>query len=192
MGTQLLFPIFLKLEGRKVLLVGGGNVAAAKLAALQGTGALVTVVAPEVRPEVEASAAHVARRAFSAADLDGAWLAIAAAPPEVNRAVAAAAEPRCLFVNAVDDPAPATCFAAGVVRRAGVTLAISTAGTAPALAGLLREGLEAVIPDDLAQWVSEARALRTAQKAAGVPMQERRPLLLRALNRLYRIDDSDK
>ena len=131
----------------------------------------------------------VERRAFAAADLDGAWLAIAAAPPEVNRAVAAAAEQRCLFVNAVDDPAPASCFAAGVVRRAGVTFAISTAGTAPALAGLLREGLEELIPDDLAQWVSEAHALRTAQKAAGVPMQERRPLLLRALNKLYGIHD---
>jgi uroporphyrin-III C-methyltransferase / precorrin-2 dehydrogenase / sirohydrochlorin ferrochelatase len=189
MAPPLLFPIFLKLEGRKVLLVGGGNVAAAKLATLQGTGALVTVVAPEVRPEVEAAAAHVERRAFAAADLDGAWLAIAAAPPEVNRAVAAAAEQRCLFVNAVDDPAPASCFAAGVVRRAGVTFAISTAGTAPALAGLLREGLEELIPDDLAQWVSEAHALRTAQKAAGVPMQERRPLLLRALNKLYGIHD---
>jgi uroporphyrin-III C-methyltransferase/precorrin-2 dehydrogenase/sirohydrochlorin ferrochelatase len=190
MAAQLLFPIFLKLEGRKVLLVGGGNVAATKLASLQGTGALVTVVAPEVRPEVEAAAARVERRAFAAADLDGAWLAVAAAPPEVNRAVAAAAEPRCLFVNAVDDPSSASCYAGGVVRRAGVTFGISTAGTAPALAGLLREGLEALIPDDLARWVSEARALRKQQKAAGVPMQERRPLLLRALNKLYGIDEA--
>ncbi|GAC1339215.1 MAG: hypothetical protein NVSMB23_07920 [Myxococcales bacterium] len=188
MAAPLLFPLFLKLDGRKVLVVGGGKVALAKLATLQGTGAVVTVVAPEVLAEIERLAAAVERRAFAEGDLVGAWLVIAAAPPEVNRAVAAAAATRCLFVNAVDDPAPASCYAGGVVRRAGVTLAISTAGTAPALAGLLREGLEAVIPDDLQRWIDEARALRTQQKAAQVPMEERRPLLLRALNRLYKLD----
>lgn len=189
MAAPLLFPLFLKLDGRKVLVVGGGKVAAAKIGTLQGTGAAVSVVAPEVLPEIEGSVASVERRAFAAGDLEGAWLVIAAAPPEVNRAVAAAAAPRCLFVNAVDDPAPASCYAGGVVRRAGVTFAISTAGTAPALAGLLREALDAVIPGDLARWIAEARALRTQQKQAGVPMEERRPLLLRALNRLYRLDD---
>lgn len=189
MAEPLLFPLFLKLAGRKVLLVGAGPVGAAKLASLRGTGARVTVVAPAICADVEAEeGVRLERRGFRPEDVEGAWLAIAAAPPEVNRAVAAAAEPRCLFVNAVDDPPRASAYASGVVRRAGVTLAISTAGLAPALAGLLREGLEALLPDDLDAWVEQARALREGQKAAGVPLHERRPLLLRALEKLYAKD----
>jgi uroporphyrin-III C-methyltransferase/precorrin-2 dehydrogenase/sirohydrochlorin ferrochelatase len=69
-----------------------------------------------------------------------------------------------------------------------MTFAISTSGAAPALAGLLREGLEALLPGDLDAWVAQARSLRAEQKAARVPMAERRPLLLQALNRLYAKD----
>lgn len=182
-----LFPVFLKLRGRRVLLVGGGPVARGKLAGLLEAGARVTVVAPEVRPEIEAADVTVRPRAFTPADLDGAWLVVAAAPPEVNRAVAAAAEGRGVFVNAVDDPAPASAYTGGVFRRGGITIAVSTEGRAPALAGLLREALEALIPDEVASWVDEARRLRERQKAEGVPMGRRRPLLLEALNRLYEV-----
>src|SRR5436190_886049 len=73
----------------------------------------------------------------------------------------------------------------GGVRRDGVTLAISTNGIAPALAGLLREALDAVLPRDLAAWVTEARRQRPLWRRDGVPMEKRRPLLLQALNRLY-------
>src|SRR5207245_1651558 len=107
-----LLPVFLTLAGRRVVLVGGGRVAAAKL-----------------RPLIDA-----------AAD----------------------------------------------VRRVGVTIAVSTSGEAPALAGLLREALDSVLPDDLAAWMAEARRQRRAWRRAGVPMERRRPLLLAALNRLYR------
>ncbi len=85
---------------------------------------------------------------------------MAAATPEVNREVAAAAETRRLFVNAVDDPANASAFLSGVVRRDGVTLAISTSGDAPALTALLREALDAVLPRELGAWIEEARAER--------------------------------
>jgi uroporphyrin-III C-methyltransferase/precorrin-2 dehydrogenase/sirohydrochlorin ferrochelatase len=183
-----LLPLFLKLDGRKVVVVGAGPVAASKLATLRGTGAAVVVVAPEVSEAVEREGVAIERRAFRPEDLDGAWLAIAAAPPEVNRAVAAEAERRRVFVNAVDDPEQASAYAGGVVRRAGMTFAISTSGAAPALAGLLREGLEALLPGDLDAWVAQARSLRAEQKAARVPMAERRPLLLQALNRLYAKD----
>ena len=187
-----LFPVFLKLRGRRVLLVGGGPVARGKLAGLLEAGAWVTVVAPEVRPEIEAADVTVVPRAFTPADLDGAWLVVAAAPPEVNRAVAAAAEDRGVFVNAVDDPAPASAYTGGVFRRGGITIAVSTEGRAPALAGLLREALEAVIPDEVASWVEEAQRLRQRQKADGVPMGRRRPLLLEALNRLYAARGSEE
>jgi uroporphyrin-III C-methyltransferase/precorrin-2 dehydrogenase/sirohydrochlorin ferrochelatase len=103
----------------------------------------------------------------------------------VNRQVAAAAETRRLFVNAVDDQASASAYLGGVVRRGEVTLAVSTGGDAPALAGLLREGLEALLPEDLGRWLETARALRPVWRAEGVPFTARRPLLLEALNRLY-------
>jgi uroporphyrin-III C-methyltransferase/precorrin-2 dehydrogenase/sirohydrochlorin ferrochelatase len=111
---------------------------------------------------------------------------VAAATPEVNRTVADAAEIRRLFVNAVDDPANASAFLSGVVRRDGVTLAISTSGDAPALTALLRESLDAVLPRDLAVWVNTARDQRIAWRREAVPMEARKPLLLRALNRLYK------
>jgi uroporphyrin-III C-methyltransferase/precorrin-2 dehydrogenase/sirohydrochlorin ferrochelatase len=138
-----------------------------------------------VRPEIEASGAAVHRRGFTPADLDGAWLAVAAATPEVNREVAAAAEARRIFLNAVDDPAHASAYTGGILRRGGVLVAVSTEGRAPALAGLLREALDTVLPEDLERWVEVAERLRVRHKAQGVPMEYRRPLLLAALQALY-------
>ena len=184
-GAALL-PVFLKLEGRRVVLVGGGAVACAKLPELVRTGALVTVVAPEVRPEIAAvDGLVVVRREFVASDLDSVWFVVAAATAEVNRQVAAVAGERRVFVNVVDDADRASAYMGGVFRRGGATIAVSTEGRAPALAGLLREGLEALVPDDIEAWVIAARRLRHEQRAAGVPMGDRRPLLLTTLNQLY-------
>ena len=180
-----LFPVFLKLAGRPVLLVGGGKVAASKLEALRRARARVTVVAPRIAAPIVASGVRIVRRRFRASDLDRQWLVISAATPAVNRQVARAAALRRLFVNAVDDPAHASAYLGGVLRRSGVTVAVSTDGHAPALAGLLREGLEAVLPDDLNRWFATARRVRRGWKAGGVPMPSRRPQLLAALNRLY-------
>ncbi len=180
-----MYPAFLRLTGRRVVLVGGGRVAAGKLQGLIAEGALVTVVAPEIRSELEQPGVVLERRRFDAADLDGAWYVIAAAPPDVNRQVLDAADCRQLFVNAVDDPPNATAYAGGVVRRDGVTIAISTEGRAPAMAGLLREALEAWLPGDLEEWMSAADEARRQWKRDAVPMERRRPLLLETLNRLY-------
>ncbi|MGE5186866.1 MAG: bifunctional precorrin-2 dehydrogenase/sirohydrochlorin ferrochelatase, partial [Acidobacteriota bacterium] len=122
---------------------------------------------------------------FRPAHLAGARWVVAAATPEVNRDVAAAAGARGLFVNAVDDPACATAYLGGVVRRGPIELAISTGGLAPALAGLVREALDAILPDELERWLDIAIAERAEHKRARVPIGERRPLLLRALDRIY-------
>ena len=180
-----MYPAFLKLTGRKVLLVGGGRVAAGKLHGLLSEGARVTVVAPDIRPELQMPGVVLERRAFDPRDLDDAWYVVAAAPPDVNRQVLEAAQPRRIFVNAVDDPAHATAYAGGVVRRSGVTIAISTDGRAPALAGLLREALDAWLPGDLDEWMSVADDMRQIWKRDDVPMDQRRPGLLDALNALY-------
>jgi uroporphyrin-III C-methyltransferase / precorrin-2 dehydrogenase / sirohydrochlorin ferrochelatase len=188
-STIPLYPLFLKLAGRQVLVVGGGPVAVAKVRALLEADAVIKLVAPEVEPELVALAENgnisLARRCFERSDVEGSWLVVAAAPPAVNRSVAAAAESLRLFVLAVDDTSAASAYGAGTLRRGGVTVAVSTDGRAPALAGLLREGLEAVLPEDLEGWTAEADRQRAAWRASGVPMAERRPLLLEALNRLY-------
>ena len=181
----MMFPAFLNLASRRVVVVGGGPVAAGKLEALLTAGADVMVVAPDVRPEIDQLGVTVRRRPFEDTDLDGAWWVVAAAPAEVNEQVLAAAEARGVFVNAVDDPDHATAYLGGVVRRHGVTVAISTDGRAPALAGLLREALDAWLPRDLERWTSAADDARRTWKLEGVPMEQRRPQLLDVLNRLY-------
>jgi uroporphyrin-III C-methyltransferase/precorrin-2 dehydrogenase/sirohydrochlorin ferrochelatase len=180
-----MYPTFLRLTGRRVVLVGGGRVAAGKLQSLLAEGAQVTVVAPEIRPELGQPGVVLEQRGFEDADLNDAWYVVAAAPPDVNRQVLVAAERRHVFVNAVDDPPNATAYAGGVVRRDGVTIAISTDGRAPALAGLLREALDAWLPGDLDEWMSAADQARRMWKRDGVPMERRRPMLLETLNRLY-------
>lgn len=182
---MILFPVFLKLAGRRVLLVGGGRVAASKLGPLLSTGAFVHVVAPQVAEPIASAPVTVARRAFEASDLDGTWFVVSAAPREVNRQVAAAAEARGLFVNAVDDVESASVYAGAVLRKGPVTLSIGTDGQAPALAGLLREALDLLLPDDLDRWMACAREARGRWLADRVPMAERRPLLLDALVALY-------
>jgi uroporphyrin-III C-methyltransferase/precorrin-2 dehydrogenase/sirohydrochlorin ferrochelatase len=184
------FPIFLKLNERPVLVVGGGVVATGKIGALLQAGARITVVAPEIADPVRLLPVTLRERAFVPEDLDGHWLVVAAAPPEVNRFVAEHAHARHLFVNAVDDPANASAYLGGIVRRDGVTFAISTNGQAPAIAGLLREGLEAVLPADLETWMTRAEELKREWRATGVPMEARRPRLLDALVRLYEQRDS--
>jgi uroporphyrin-III C-methyltransferase/precorrin-2 dehydrogenase/sirohydrochlorin ferrochelatase len=180
-----MYPVFLRLNGRRVVLVGGGKVAEGKLEGLIAAGAVVTVVAPDIRPGLAQPGISIERRPFEPGDLDGAWWVIAAAPPDVNRQVLEAAESRRVFVNAVDDPPHATAFAGGVVRRAGVTIAISTGGRAPALAGLLREALDAWLPRDLDRWMAAADDARREWRRDGIAMEQRRPMLLDVLNRLY-------
>ena len=186
MSQSNLFPIFLKLTGRTVLVVGAGSVAASKLDALEQSGATIRIVAPQIGQNIKRSGISIVHRQFKPSDLDGVWLVIAAATTEVNRQVADAAEKRCVFVNAVDDPANASAYLGGVVRKGDVTFAISTNGRAPALASILREGLDMVLPtSDLERWMKDAEILRTQWRSEGVPMNERRPLLLEVLIRNY-------
>src|SRR5262249_53059833 len=81
-----------------------------------------------------------------------------------------------VFVNAVDDPAHASAYLSGVVRRDGVTVAISTSGVAPGLVALLRQALDHLLPSDLAAWVEQSRLARANWRRDGVPMDQRRAL----------------
>jgi siroheme synthase-like protein len=178
-------PVFLRFDNRRAVVVGGGTVAAEKIPALLAAGARVTVIAPQISPAIDRTRVETIEREFAPSDLDGAWFVTAAATPAVNRQVREAAETRELFVNAVDDPANATAYLGGIVARGGVTVAFSTSGQAPALAALLREAFDALLPEDLDSWTDRAKELRVKQRRDGVPMSARRPLLLAALNDLY-------
>jgi siroheme synthase-like protein len=183
-----LLPLFLNLTGRLVALVGGGPVAAGKLRQLVAAGARVQVIAPDICAAIAGrrhANVELVRREFVPSDLDEVWLVVAAATPAVNREVASAAEKRRVFVNAVDDPANASAFLSGVVRRDGVTIAISTSGEGPALTALVREAVDALLPSDLGAWMAIARTARLEWKRDAVPMEQRKPSLLRALNARY-------
>jgi uroporphyrin-III C-methyltransferase / precorrin-2 dehydrogenase / sirohydrochlorin ferrochelatase len=186
-SEPVLFPIFLKLAGVPVLMVGAGPVAASKLEALLPTGADITVVAPDICEAVRASGVRLVQRPFEERDLDRAWLVFSAATPEVNAAVSRAAAARRLFVNAVDDPPNATAYLGGVVRRSGATIAISTSGRSPALAGLLREGIDELLPGDaqIDAWFEASDDLKRRWRSTGVPMAERRPELAQVIARRY-------
>lgn len=180
-----LYPLFLRLRGRRVLVVGAGEVGSRKVRELVEAGADVIVVAPEVSPAIEALPITVHRRAFVAGDVDDVWLVIAATNNRaVNATVATAAEARRVFVNAVDDPPNASAFFGSVIRRAPFLVAISSSGQLPAVSRLLREVIESALPSD--DWVARARTLRAEWKRTNTPMNARFGQLVRAIADKYR------
>ena len=136
-------PVNLLVRGRRVVVVGGGRIAARKVGPLLDLGADVVVVAPEITPEILAWAderrCRVELRAFRPADLDAAWLVLTATGDrEVDAAVFAAGEAARVWVNSADDPAHCSFTMMSVVRRADVVVAFGTGGRSPALAAHLR------------------------------------------------------
>jgi uroporphyrin-III C-methyltransferase/precorrin-2 dehydrogenase/sirohydrochlorin ferrochelatase len=177
-----LLPIFLKLEGRRVLVVGAGAVALDKIGSLLKTGARVRVVAPEARAEVRAlagdGAIEWAERGFEPADLDGQELVIAGTDQaEVNAAVYREATGRGIFCNSVDDIPNCDFFFGSVVARGQLQIAISTAGESPSLAQRLRREIDAQLPQDLGAWLEEIGELRREILATHPRSEERRMLL---------------
>lgn len=171
-------PAFLDLRGRRVVVIGGGEVAARKVRMLQRAGAAVMVVAPHLHAELaeEAQQGRIQHRAafFNATDLDDAWLVVAATgDPDVNRAVAKAAAERRIFVNAVDDSASCSLLMPAIVDRSPLVVAVGTGGGAPVLARRTRAQLETFLPQRLGALA--AAATRWRERARGVlPDADRR------------------
>ena len=153
MATPL-FPLFVDLTGRTVVVVGGGSVARRKVSALLEAGAKVTVGAPALEPGLaelarQGTIQHLAGT-FDPNWLNGAWLAFAATDlPAVNRAVAVAGEARRIWVNVVDDAVLSTVQVPSRVERGPLQIAISSGGGAPMLARHLREQLETQFDESL-------------------------------------------
>lgn len=176
----MLFPLFLRVEGKRVLVVGGGNVAERKAVDLADAGARVTVVAPEVTDAISSDGRiAVERRTFEESDVDGAWLVVAATDDPITQSRACeAADAAHLFSVAVDDPPNGSAYSASVIRRGPFTVAISSSGEAPALSRLLREVLEQALPEE--DWIDAARSLRDRWRRDGTPMTSRFADLVRA------------
>lgn len=144
-------PITLRLAGARVLVVGGGEVAARKVRLLRKAAPRITLVARELNAELAAlvdlaQVEHLST-AFEPAQVLGCRLVIAATDErDTNRAVAAAADAANVPVNVVDDPEPSSFITPSLVERAPVWVAISTGGAAPVLARRLRERIEALLP----------------------------------------------
>jgi uroporphyrin-III C-methyltransferase / precorrin-2 dehydrogenase / sirohydrochlorin ferrochelatase len=159
------FPVFFDLKDQPVLVVGGGTVALRKVLLLERSGALITLVAPEVAPELMARAARgslkLERREFIPSDLDGARLVLVATSRRaINRWIAKLSDSRAIPVNVVDDREASRFIVPAIVDRDPVLVAISTGGTSPVLARRLRERLEASIPKRLGEFALWLRGIR--------------------------------
>ena len=187
-----LYPVFLKLQGKSVLIAGGGNLAVQKLATLEPTGANVTVVAPRLDSRLldwgGAGQVTLAARRYGPDLLEGTSLVFAATDdPELNHRIVADAADRGIIANAVDDPEFCDFFTPAVVRRGAVTVALSTGGGFPGLARALREVLEAWLPDKHAPLLRELFALRDRLRRGLEPERRREALssLIREVQERY-------
>jgi precorrin-2 dehydrogenase / sirohydrochlorin ferrochelatase len=155
-----LFPMFLKLTGKQVLVVGAGKVGEPKIAGLLETGAHIRVVALEAGPAVREWARkgtiELDLRPFKTEDLDGAFLAIVATSSRsLNERVYDEAQRRGILCNVVDVPDLCDFFYPSVVRRGDLQIAVSTAGNSPSLAQKIRQQLEKEFGRGYAEWVRE-------------------------------------
>ncbi|MBL0542976.1 siroheme synthase CysG [Aeromonas caviae] len=172
-------PIFCRLDNKPVLLVGGGEVAQRKARLLLDAGAQLTVVAPELDPELAELAANGniewLAGEFAPEQLTGKWLVVAATDRrEVNALVYQSANQARIFANVVDDPKRSSFIMPSIIDRSPLMVAISSGGKAPVLARLLREKLEALLPQHLGAVATFAGSLRERVKARFAIMGERR------------------
>lgn len=179
-------PIFCRLDNKPVLLVGGGEVAERKARLLLDAGARLTVVSPELDPELATLAVngtiHWLDGEFEQKQLVGMWLVVAATDRrEVNALVYQSANQAGIFANVVDDPKRSSFIMPSIIDRSPLMVAISSGGKAPVLARLLREKLEALLPQHLGAVAAFAGGLRDRVKARFATMGERRQFWERLL-----------
>lgn len=182
---ERLFPLFVKLGGRRCVVVGGGKVAERKVEGLLECGGAVTVVSPDATERIARWARQQAitwrRETFSPEAVTGVFLAFAATgDAAANEAVQQACAERGVLVNAVDDPGRCDFFVPSVVRRGALSIAISTEGKSPLFARRLREELEQTITGAYGEFLELLGRQRDTIKST-VPDIERREAIFRSL-----------
>jgi precorrin-2 dehydrogenase/sirohydrochlorin ferrochelatase len=177
-----LFPIFVKLKSRLVVVIGGGKVAEEKIPALLSAGARLRLIAPTITPQiaewVRFGKIQWQQKEFEPGDLQGAFLVIAATSARgINAAVYREAEARGILCNAVDDVKNCHFYYGSVVQRGDLQIAISTNGKSPALAQRLRKELESQFVPEYEAWVQWLGAARDALRASGANSEATKKLL---------------
>ena len=176
------FPFFMEMEGRPGLIVGGGTVACRKVEKLLPYGPRLTVVAPEIAPEIAAvKGLTLLRRPFCPEDLEGMAFVISAAPP-VNRQVAELCRERHLPVNVVDNRELCSFLFPALVKRGSLSVGISTGGASPTAAIYLKEQIAALLPENFEELLAFLDSLRPMLKVE-IPEEARRS---KAFSRLFR------
>ena len=184
---KVFYPMFVDLEGRRCLVVGGGPVATEKVEKLLDHGAAVRLVTPEMTPELEAIAAEgrlheLNRRTYLPEDLEGCFLVIAATNLDaINRMVWQDAEARNMLCNVVDVPPLCNFIVPSIVRRGELALAISTGGASPVVAKHIRRELEATYGPEWEALVELLRELRDELKDRYLDMPSRRDAVERLM-----------
>jgi precorrin-2 dehydrogenase/sirohydrochlorin ferrochelatase len=174
--------MFMKLEGKRCLVVGAGKVAEPKIGGLLGTGARVRVIALQATETVQAWAQAgkitLELRAFAAEDLDGTFLAVVAtASRALNGSIYREAQRRGVLCNVVDVPEFCDFYYPAVVRRGDLQIAISTSGQSPSLSQKLRQQLERQFGPGYAKWVKELGETRRLVLASDLDPERKRELL---------------
>lgn len=177
-----LFPMFMKLEGKRCLVVGAGKVGEPKISGLLNTGASIRVVTLQASDNVQRWAAdghiELELREFSPSDLDGVFFAVVAtASPELNQFVYGEAQRRGVLCNVVDVPEICDFYYPAVVQRGDLQIAISTAGQSPSLAQKLRQQLEGQFGPGYAEWVEELGETRKIIRASNLSKEKKSELL---------------
>jgi uroporphyrin-III C-methyltransferase/precorrin-2 dehydrogenase/sirohydrochlorin ferrochelatase len=193
-----LFPIFVKLAGRRCLVVGAGTVGQAKIQSLLDAGAKVRVVAPHgtavVTEWTQKGLVEWEVREFKPSDIDGAFLVIAATnSTTTNEVIHQESQQRNILCNSVDDPENCDFYYGSVVRRGDLQIAISTAGKSPALAQRLRQDLETQIGPEYTGWVEQLGKDREKLFAQSIEPEERKRQLHALVSRKFpRKNSSDR
>lgn len=163
--TNLYYPLFINLRGKKCVVIGGGQVALRKVIPLLECGAEVTVVSPGFVPELKRlkgkKAIALAQRSFKPEDLkDAAFVIAATDSKEINQEIAERGKKQGALVNVVDDPEDSDFIVPSFFRRGDLTLAVSTGGASPAFARKIRAWLEESIGEDYGDLLSLVKEVR--------------------------------
>lgn len=185
--TVRLYPLDLKIEGRRCVVIGGGGVAERKVESLRECGAVVTVVSPEFTETLEKWASEgrieTVRRPFTTDDVKGATLVIAATNVRsVNEMVFAAGRAEGVLVNVVDVPDLCDFYVPATVTRGDLQIAVSTSGTCPAMAKAIRKRLEELFGPEYGGYVDLGGWLRTELMAKAADAKRRQAALERLLD----------
>ena len=179
---KTLFPMFVKLDGREVLVVGAGRVGEPKIRGLLPTGAEIRVVACEaseaVREWARGGKITLEERSFVTSDLDNVFLVVVATSSrDVNQLIYDEAQSRRILCNVVDVPEQCDFYYPAVVQRGDLQIAISTSGHSPSLAQRLRQRLEKQFGPGYEQWVAELGETRRRVLASNLDLTRKRDLL---------------